>query len=319
MTPFETFATDSQEPGRRLEYWNEVACKTFTPVVSDPLDLSTFCASLTRAQIGGLRIAEVRSAPATIRHTVSQVAHTREASFFLVLQLEGTSSNRQGARDAQLQPGDFTLCASMLPYEMQLPGAARRIVLGVEDGLLRRHLACPENVLSVRMPGNTGMSGLLSDFLRNLWGCRHETWEPGVNLRMAYTVLDLISAAYSGIPGAQSDPASLASAHRARILNYIEAHLRDPQLSPPRIAQACRITPRYLHHLFAPEAQTVTQFIQGRRLEECARALAAAPVHGRRVTDIAFAHGFTSLTHFGRIFRNRFGVTPSEYRRVAGN
>jgi len=317
MAPSETFATDGLDPGRRLEFWNEIACNTFNPVVSDPVDLATFAASLTRTQIGALRISEVQSHPATILHTRSQVARTSHSSYFLVLQLEGTSLNRQRERDAYLQPGDFTLCCSMSPYEMVLPSTGRRLVMGMSEGLLRRHLASPDGVVGVLMCGNRGMSGLLSDFIRNLWACRHDDLDPSITMRMSYTVLDLIAAAYSTIPQARAEHSSLVSAHRARILSYIEAHLREADLSPTRIAQACRITTRYLHHLFCDDTETVTQFIQRRRLEECARVLIATPVNTRLVTEIAFDYGFNSLTHFGRVFRNQYGLTPSEYRRAA--
>jgi len=319
MSVSETFATDGVEPARRLEFWNEVACNTFTPVVVDPVDVARFSASLTRTQIGGLRISEVRSEPATIRHRLSEVARSQDSTFFLVVQLEATSINRQSDRDAKLLPGDFTLCASMLPYEMHLPAAGRRLVLGVSESMLRRHLAAPESVLALRMPGNRGMGGLLTDFVKSLWLSRLESCDPAVTSRMSYTVLDLIAAAYSVTPYAKYESSSLATAHRTRILSYIENHLREPDLDPTRIAKACRITPRYLHHLFAREAETVTQYVQRRRLEECARALVAAPVRGRLVTEIAFDYGFNSLTHFGRVFRNHFGITPSEYRRAARN
>jgi AraC-like DNA-binding protein len=202
---------------------------------------------------------------------------------------------------------------------MTLQVPSRRLVMGIPDGLLRRHLACPDNIVAVRMSGARGMSGLLSSFIKSFWACRREAVDPGVALRMSYTVLDLIAAAYSVTPHARCEHSSLVTAHRARIISYIEAHLRDPDLSPPRIAQACRITPRYLHHLFTREAETVTEYIQRRRLEECARALIAAPVRGRLVTEIAFDYGFNSLTHFGRVFRNHYGITPSEYRRAARN
>jgi AraC-like DNA-binding protein len=33
------------------------------------------------------------------------------------------------------------------------------------------------------------------------------------------------------------------------------------------------------------------------------------------VTSIAFDFGFNSPTHFGRVFRARYGVTPRDYRR----
>src|SRR5690348_15188454 len=106
MSVSETFATDEVEPARRLEFWNEVACNTFTPVVADPVDIASFSASLTRTQVGGLRISEVRSEPATIRHRLSEVARSQDSSFFLVVQLEATSINRQSDRDAKLLPGD---------------------------------------------------------------------------------------------------------------------------------------------------------------------------------------------------------------------
>ena len=36
-----------------------------------------------------------------------------------------------------------------------------------------------------------------------------------------------------------------------------------------------------------------------------------------RVSEIAFAVGFQSLTHFNRVFKNIVGESPTEYRREA--
>lgn len=257
-------------------------------------------------QVGGLYMAEVLADP-----NVTSGADL----FFLVLQLEGACSYRQDGREAKLAPGDFTLCTAARPYEISRLSADRCLVTLIPGDLLRRHLTSPEGVVAVRMAGNRGMTGVLSNFIRNLWASRADTTDATVALRMSYTLLDLIAAAYSVTPFRASN--SLVAAHRVRILGYIEAHLRDPQLNPTTVARACKITARYLHHLFTAESETVTQYIQRRRLEECARALVAAPVRGRLVTEIAFDYGFNSLTHFGRVFRHQFGLTPSEYRRAA--
>jgi AraC family transcriptional regulator, positive regulator of tynA and feaB len=267
--------------------------------------------------IGGLRIAEVISQPTLIQHTQADVARTQEAIYFFLLQTEGSSLNSQDNRVAKLVAGDFSLCTTIRPYEMNLPVPGRRIVVAIPDALLRRHLACPDNLVAVRMNGGRGMNFLLANFVQSFWSCRNDALDQAVALRMSYTLLDLIAAAYSSTPHVRCEHSSLVTAHRVRIISYIEAHLRDPELSPRRVAQACRITTRYLHHLFASESETVTQYIQRRRLEECARALIAAPVRGRWVTEIAFDYGFNSLTHFGRVFRNQYGLTPSEYRRAA--
>jgi transcriptional regulator GlxA family with amidase domain len=56
----------------------------------------------------------------------------------------------------------------------------------------------------------------------------------------------------------------------------------------------------------------------GRRLEVCARSLQSSAHRNRSVTAIAFDHGFNSPTHFGRVFRDKFNMTPREFRREKG-
>ena len=266
------------------------------------------------SRFGALSLAEVDSTPGTVQ---LEPRSPVEAVFLLVLQVEGTSSFRQDEREAKLSVGDFTICAATRACEIVAPVAGRRLIVTIPDSLMRRHLTAPDDVVALRMSAARGLTGVLSNFIKSLWACRADAVEPAVALRMPHTLLDLIAAAYSVTPNARHEQTSLAAAHRGRIIGYIEAHLRDPQLSPTTVARACKITPRYLHHLFTSEAETVAQYMQRRRLEECARALIDTPVRGRRVTEIAFDYGFHSLTHFGRVFRNQFGLTPSEYRRAA--
>jgi AraC-like DNA-binding protein len=165
------------------------------------------------------------------------------------------------------------------------------------------------------MPGSRGASGLLSQLLRKYWGEYHQGLDEQSGARIAIAILDLIGAAYADLPQAHGDRSSLGTAHRIRIINYIEAHLNDPDLTPTRIAEACKMTARYLHHLFSDQDETVARYILRRRLEACSKALQSGAQRGRTVTAIAFDYGFNSPTHFGRVFRAKFNVTPREYRR----
>jgi AraC-like DNA-binding protein len=314
MTQLETFTTLGLTPRRKLELWNETACASFTPIVSDPLDIKSFTGALMRMRLGELRLAEVYSDAQVVRHLQAHVASTRTAMFFVQMQLEGESINRQDGREARLGPGDFTLCDTTRPYEIRFPGPNRMFVLGIPEALLRRHLVCPESVVAIAMSGSSGLPGVVAGFLRDLWlRCREEL-DPCAP-RITRAMLDLVASAYTVLPQSRSDRSSIATAHRVRIVNYIEAHLGDPDLTPVRVAAACKMTPRYLHHLFSEEPETVARYILRRRLEECSRALALSGQRGRTVTSIAFDFGFNSPTHFGRVFRARYGVTPREYRR----
>jgi AraC family transcriptional activator of tynA and feaB len=315
MAQIVSFTTAGLDPRRKLAYWNDRACESFSPLVSDPVDIRTFHGSIARTSIGDMSLAEVHSEAQTVRHSRAHVARTRNSLFFLHLQVYGESINRQDGREALLRAGDFTLCDTTRHYDIIFPGVNCMLVLGIPDAKLRRHIASPECLVAIPMQASNGVGALLSSFLRNYWAECHHAFEESAAERVTVAILDLLGAAYADIPRARSDCSSLATAHRIRIINFIEAHLHDPDLTPSRIAAACRMTPRYLHHLFSDQEETVARYILRRRLDACARALVSNAQRGRTVTAIAFDHGFNSPTHFGRVFRAKFDMTPLEFRR----
>ncbi len=246
-------------------------------------------------------------------------ARMHPSRFFVHLQLEGEGIVRQDGREVRLRTGDFTLCDGARHYEISCPTDNRMLVLGVPTAKLRRHIACPESLATVVMRADGGVGGLLSGFLRNYWlHCRHSLDDESAE-QIAVAVLDLLGAAYAQVPRTHAEHSSRGTAHRIRIINYIHAHLYDPDLSPAQIARACRITTRYLHYLFSDGEETVARYILGRRLEAASQALLADSQRGRTVTAVAFDHGFNSATHFGRVFRAQFGTTPREYRARAAS
>ena len=315
MTQIVSFSTAGVDPRRKAAYWNEHACESFSPLVSDPVDIRTFDGSIARTAIGDMMLADVYSEAQVVQHSRAHVARTRSPLFFLHLQLEGESISRQDGREAHLKAGDFTLCDSTRHYQSVFPGRNRLLVLGIPDAQLRRQVGNPECLVAIPMPGSAGVRGLFSRLLRHYWvECRREL-EQSAAARVTCAILDLLGAAYAELPCTQSHRSSLASAHRIRIINYIEMHLDAPDLTPTTIAAGCKMTPRYMHHLSSGHDESVARYILRRRLEECARALRSDAQCGRTVTAIAFDHGFNSPTHFGRVFRAKFGATPREYRQ----
>jgi AraC-like DNA-binding protein len=311
----ESFSTVGMDPRRKLSFWNDRASESFSPLISEPDDIQVFNGSIVRGSIGEMSVAEVYSDAQIVRHSRSHVALTKNSMFFLHLQLEGQSVSRQDGRESLLHAGDFTLHDSTRRYEMVFTGANRMLVLGIPNSTLRRQIGCPECLAAIPMSGAGGASGLLSQVLRKYWGEFHQGLDEQTASRIAIAILDLIGAAYADLPQALADRSSLGTAHRIRIVNYIEARLNDPDLTPTRIAEACKMTARYLHHLFSDQDETVARYILRRRLEACSRALASSSQRGRTVTAIAFDYGFNSPTHFGRVFRAQYHMTPREYRR----
>jgi AraC-like DNA-binding protein len=132
-----------------------------------------------------------------------------------------------------------------------------------------------------------------------------------VNL-LATLAAERLGSHPAGPPEGQAPPVL------ARILEYVELHLPEPDLSPETLARAHHISVRYLHKLFQQKGTTVGRWILRRRLEECRRDLLRQGRRSRTIAAVAGRWGFTSATHFSRVFRTAYGMSPREWRDSAG-
>ena len=83
-------------------------------------------------------------------------------------------------------------------------------------------------------------------------------------------------------------------------------------LSLSRVAREVGMSLYPFARVFAElEGETPHRFLVGVRLREAARRLR----EGGQVTEVCFAVGFGSLSHFSRTFRSEFGQSPSAFRQ----
>ncbi|WP_171207901.1 MULTISPECIES: helix-turn-helix domain-containing protein [unclassified Ruegeria] len=101
----------------------------------------------------------------------------------------------------------------------------------------------------------------------------------------------------------------------ARIDSVMNRHLHNPDLGPSDIAGIVGISVRYLHHLFAEEPDTFRTRLMAKRLDAVSNVLIKSPTSETTLTQVAFAHGFSSAAHFSRSFKQRFGVSPKDFRQ----
>lgn len=96
-----------------------------------------------------------------------------------------------------------------------------------------------------------------------------------------------------------------------RAVAYVDRHFREPITLADAAAQA-HLSPNYFSERFRQLTGVSFQtYLQNRRLR-FARSLLAATDFG--VTEVCHAAGFNSPSHFGRVYRRRFGAAPSAGR-----
>lgn len=316
MLQLQTLSTDGLPPNKRIEFWNDAACQTLAVQCAEPVSPLEFSGSMKLAHLNDLRIIELSSEAATVVRTREHIAQSSEPLFVLRMQLSGESVSYQENREARLRPGDFTLYDCSRPYKVTFRERAAVLAVRIPRATLLRYVASPEAMILIPMSGASGPSALTSTCLQEFWRSSSQWLTPNLAPRITNIMLELIASAYASLPQAQSDQAS-KTALRIRIFEYIENHLRDADLTPTSIARALRITPRYLHLLFGSERETVARYVLRRRLEKCSQVLVDPKQRSRSISAISSTHGFKSLPHFCRTFREQFGMRPGEFRRVA--
>ena len=96
-------------------------------------------------------------------------------------------------------------------------------------------------------------------------------------------------------------------------LQYIRAHCAE-KLTLEGLARQCFYNPSYFSRLFKEHfGLTLTEFINRSRLERACRLLETTRLSAE---EIAVQAGFGNRTVFYRLFREKTGLTPQQYRKV---
>lgn len=98
----------------------------------------------------------------------------------------------------------------------------------------------------------------------------------------------------------------------AEVLDLMEAHLEEP-LSPQSLAEKVHVSVRQLERLFKSDLGCPPmKFYRQLRLERAQDLLLQSNLS---VTEVTTACGFSSNTHFAKLYRDRFGVSPTMARK----
>jgi AraC-like DNA-binding protein len=129
--------------------------------------------------------------------------------------------------------------------------------------------------------------------------------------RQGRHLLDLI-AMLVGNPLAVASPKKPDVA-LSRAKNYVAQHLEDCDLNTTRIATSVGISASHLSRLFKARSTTVMRYVWSRRLDRAADLLKSRGRSNVAIGEIAYSCGFASHAHFSRVFKERFGLSPSDY------
>lgn len=229
----------------------------------------------------------------------------------VMLQLQGSTHTRQRDRAAHLRPLGLCLIDGSQPFELCVGSVASHIVV----------MQMPRQTVLAQHPFLETLTGELLEsrdagtvLLRTLLLSAAEQ-APCLGEQQRAAALAAIIQLLGALPVAQPLRESGAQWRVRAALSWVDSHLTDPELTATGVAQAQAVSRRRLDQLMVRwTGRSLSAHIWLRRVEHAARDLTHPRLASRTVTQIAFAAGFEDVAHFTRVFKRRYGMTPTQWR-----
>ncbi|MFI4933722.1 MAG: helix-turn-helix domain-containing protein [Caulobacterales bacterium] len=307
------FSTDSYPRAERLQAWREVLTRLRLPL-GEPPEHEPF-----RGQVSclvsplGMDFSVMSASP----QAISGRNPNQPAAVWLVVLLEGEATFFDGETTVTLATGDIAYGPSGMNAALRLATPFRLLFISAPRVALDHRLIAPLSLGVGRLRGDSGLGHVFSGLLRatadTLDDLTSEQLRP---VELALTEFLVANLAAEGSPAAQGGAGAARAAHLHRICQTIETMLADPELTLERVADADGISSRSLQKVFAAGGQNFSTYLRTRRLERCRLDLTSPVFAGLSISEICFRWGFNGSAHFSRAFKDRYGVSPREYRRA---
>ena len=314
MSAYAIVTTDQLAPRERAPVWREWIWHQFGGLESDLYGDTSFDGHMATGQAGDVILTRLEAN----RHRVMRTQNMARASdgcyLKIVAPLRGRAGVQQFGQQAWVTPGTWTIYDTGEAYTVDNPERVEHLIVM----LPKTRLATRGLRLDTLMARCVGASGGIA---RVALATMRSTYQelPFMSADAARGAGELIAhlVQLSLLERAEQYTAQTQrEVLKGRIRSHIALHLRDPDWSVQRMAQALNCSKRHLYNAFEGDEDTLVSYILRLRLEACARELLQFPT--RSITDIALSWGFNNLSHFSRVFRQSTGSSPSDYRAGAG-
>lgn len=297
----------------RFAFWREAVCDSYVQLECISNTRADFVGEIRLTRMPRISTSYVSGSQQLVRRRKRDIAQASEPWFLLSIQLEKQCLVEQCGRTAELAQGDFALYSSTEPYDLSLPDGFRQLVVQIPRAELLQRLPNTDLLTGLAVSGNSQIGGLVRDSVLRL--VQSQATANAMTLRcLEDSIIDLCATGLTTLRGA--DAILTASEHRLihQADTVIARSIQDPDLDRAAIAAALSISVRRLSEVFQAEGTSVAHKIREARLSGIAADLRNPQLSGWTISAIAMRWGLNNLQHFSRMFRDRFGVSPREYR-----
>lgn len=311
----EVWSSETLPPTQQLRGFQEVFDRTHFHWSLRNGEDAAYLAKVRRRGFGDYMFTQIVCDPVVGFRTITDVKRGEEEYFCLLFFEEGHCKLQQGRNESVVSRDHIAIWDSTRPATFQNDTRLHQVSILIPHNVAKTVVPGIEDMCGLTVDGANGLGTILLSHLRQV----HRTID-SVDVRDRPAVLratvEMVAAAFRPNPELMQG-STFRRALLNRVQDYILAHLGEPSLSATEVAAAFHFSPRYLHRLFEEFDVTVGAWIRKRRLMNSHTDLASRAMAGHSVTQLAMRHGFADASHFSRAFKEEYGMSPRDYRRMA--
>lgn len=310
------FSTAGTPPQDRAALWNATVADAYFPLHLHFRDPLSFDGQLTRAGLGRVGLSRLTSAPVNYERRRNHIREAQDEEYLVTLPRASAVEFRQLGRDVRCEPGGFIIERGDEPYRFMYADPNDLYVLKVTKASLGERVRQPDRFCACVFDATVGTARLFATMVDQAQAQVDSTSQQARET-IGRHLLELLGLALEdGADAWTAGCSAVRAAHLTRVERFIRGNLGNPDLSPDLIAEGCGISKRYLHDLFKDVNGTVSQQIRDQRLVAARDRLQSSPTLS--IAEIAYRFGFSDQAQFSRLFKARFGLTPTEFRAERG-
>jgi AraC family transcriptional regulator, positive regulator of tynA and feaB len=226
---------------------------------------------------------------------------------------EGSGIVSQSGRTSQIDAGQMFVIDPSQPFSIETSTIRVRSVY-LQADTVRAVLPNLDDITARAIELRAGPGLIFASMIDQMFALANELDERTADSLADALPYVLTTALDRADPGDPDSCSRLTLIHQQRIQQFAREHLRDPKLDAEMIASGVNLSVRRVYELFRPASTSLMKWVWSERLERCRRDLGSPALRGRPIGAIAYSWGFSDLCHFSRTFKQRFGMTPREWR-----
>lgn len=272
-----------------------------------------FSASIRNRDFNGVRVVECVCDPCSGRRLAQFMDRDPEPYIGVQITRAGRERFHLGGEQISLGAGDLAIWTSAQAAEFTVVERLHKVSLVLPWAELKERLPRGTPFAGTVIDSRVGIGALLYSHIDGL-ARQLELFTEADQAAVRRSTLELLTAAIGHRVVAPQR--GLASRYLKQLQDHILENLSDERLSPSSIALAHNMSPRYVHMLFAQIGISASAWIRNQRLERCRDDL-LSPAHRHcGIAEIAYAWGFNDPSHFTRLFKQRYGLGPRDFREA---